>query len=106
MKLRAEQTIVGGGSNDAHERPSGEFIERSVFQPDFGFAKGTEQLIFAERFREAEPLFRFDARLMVRRRWIKGDEISCGRTALGLDRHRTLNQLIGHGDGQYQKAKR
>ena len=36
MKLRAEQTIVAGGSNDAHERLIGEFIERSVFQPDFG----------------------------------------------------------------------
>ena len=100
-----EQTIVGGASKDAHECLAGEFIERSVFQPDFGFAKGFEQLGFAERLREAKPLFRIDARPMVRGRWIEGDEISCGRTALRFDRHRTLNQFIGHGDGQYQKAK-
>jgi hypothetical protein len=104
MNLPAEQTIVGKGWNDAHELLIGEFIERSVFQPDFGFAKGIE-LTFSERLREAKPLFRFDARPVVRGRWIEGDEITCGRAALRLDRHRTLNQFTGHGDGELAKGE-
>lgn len=74
MSLGLQQTIVGGGSNDAHERLTGEFIERSVLQPDISFAEGIEQLALAERLCEATPLFRFDARTMVRGRRIKADK--------------------------------
>ena len=105
--LGLQQAIVNRCPNDTDGRLTPEFIERSVFQPDIGFAECIEQLTLGEPLFEAESLFRFDARTMVGRRRIEGNEISgVGSSARWIDHHRTLNPFVRHGDGQYQKAKR